>query len=222
MSARGLGKAWRDGDRRVEILRTIDLDVLRGQLTLISGPSGSGKTTLLGLLGLLDTPDRGQLLWQGQAIDFSSTRSMSQRRAADIGFVFQQANLLGGRSLAANVALRGRYRGSHAHWQRSQALLERLGIEALSAQRVDRLSGGERQRIAIARALINQPSLLLADEPSGNLDRENGAVVMQLFREFADDGLAVVVVSHDESWARYADVQLRCADGMLSAASGPR
>jgi len=218
LSASGLVKVYGRGDAAVRAVDGVSLQVARGEVVLIKGPSGSGKTTLLSMLGGLLQPDRGEIALQGRSLGRMSETERAQARAAHVGFVFQAYNLLEALSVFDNVLfparlLRGRAAAART---RAQALIRRLDLwhrrDALPAQ----LSGGERQRVAIARALVNDPPLLLADEPTGNLDSQRGLEVAMLLHDIArEDRRAVVIVTHDPRIEEIADRLLWLEDGRL-------
>ena len=180
------------------------------------GRSGSGKSTLLHVLGGLDRPEAGVVEVAGERVTGVGERRLSALRRRRIGFVFQFFHLLPELSGEANVLLAGRVRGARPDAAaRGRALIDRLGLQAVAGSLPHQLSGGEQQRFAIARALVNDPALLLADEPTGNLDVEAGAAVLGLLRELADEGRAIVLVTHEASAAAIADRVLRLEDGVL-------
>lgn len=206
------------GPPAVNALRGIDLTIERGDYLAIVGPSGSGKSTMLNTLGLLDRPSTGTFLFEGVDVGKLTEDERAELRATAIGFVFQSFHLLPTRSVLENVMLAGTYEGvpRDEREHRARAALERVGL----AHRVDfsptHLSGGERQRVAIARAVSGEPRLLLADEPTGNLDRKNSDSIMQLFADLGADGLTIVMITHDESVAEAAARRVRMHDGELT------
>ena len=201
----------------VRALRGVSLRVHAGDLTAILGPSGSGKTTLLQLLGTLDRPTSGSIRISGTDISQLSDRALSRLRAEQIGFVFQQFHLSPLMNVLDNVAEGLLYAGvGHRQRQQRAALaLERLGLGHRLTHRPAALSGGERQRVAIARAIVGRPALVLADEPTGNLDTANGEVVVDFLRDLAADGTAVVVITHDPEIASAMDHRIEVRDGRL-------
>jgi ABC-type lipoprotein export system ATPase subunit len=214
--ARGLVKAFGEGRAARRVLDGADLDVQAGEVVAVLGRSGSGKSTLLHLLGGLDRPDAGSVTVAGEPVTGASERALSALRRRHVGFVFQFFHLLPELSGEANVLLAGRLRGAHPEAaDRGRALVDSLGLRPVAESLPSELSGGEQQRFAIARALINDPSLVLADEPTGNLDVEAGAEVLRLLRAGADEGRAVVLVTHEAAAAGIADRVLRLEDGRL-------
>jgi putative ABC transport system ATP-binding protein len=202
------------------ILNGVDLSVEPGDRISIVGRSGSGKSTLLNLLGLLDTPTSGVLTFQDRALASYSSAARDRLRGAQIGFVFQQFNLLPGRTVLENVAMPLLYAEGRAFWQRMQRaadMLEQVGLGNRLDSMPDRLSGGEQQRVAIARSLVRAPGLILADEPTGALDVDTGNSVMQLIDDVADrTGAALVIITHDRAIARRARDHYRLDHGVLA------
>jgi len=214
--ARGLVKTFGSGAAARRVLDGADLDVEAGELVAVVGRSGSGKSTLLHLLGGLDRAESGSIEVAGVRVDRQGERGLTALRRRHVGFVFQFFHLvpeLTGEEnvlLAARAARNGRDNSAHG-----RELIERLGLSAVAGQRPHTLSGGEQQRFAIARALVNDPGVLLADEPTGNLDDEAGHDVLALLRGLADDGRAVVLVTHDHEATAAADRVLRLREGKL-------
>jgi ABC-type lipoprotein export system ATPase subunit len=214
--ARGLVKTFGDGRVARRVLDGADLDVEPGEVVAVLGRSGSGKSTLLHLLGGLDRADAGSAEIAGIDVTRASERELSALRRRHVGFVFQFFHLLPELSGEANVLLAGRMRGAAPDAPaRGGALIDRLGLRHVAASLPSQLSGGEQQRFAIARALVNDPALLLADEPTGNLDAEAGAEVLRLLRAGADEGRAVVMVTHEAGATAMADRVLRLDEGKL-------
>ena len=214
--ARGLVKTFGEGRVARRVLDGADLDVKAGEVVAVLGRSGSGKSTLLHLLGGLDRPQAGSIEIAGVDVARASERELSALRRRHVGFVFQFFHLLPELSGEANVLLAGRVRGAAPEAPaRGGALIDRLGLRHVAASLPHQLSGGEQQRFAIARALVNDPSLLLADEPTGNLDAEAGAEVLRLLRAGADEGRAVVMVTHEAGATAMADRVLRLDGGKL-------
>jgi putative ABC transport system ATP-binding protein len=217
---RNVTKRFTDGDRAVEVLRGVDLDVAPGEMVAVVGPSGSGKSTLLYVAGALDRDFGGEATIAGTPLAGLSPAARAELRNRAVGFVFQSFNLLQGLSALENVMIPGllRHDGTKVSELRARAAdaLARVGLADRSAAPPARLSGGERQRVAIARALFAGPALLLADEPTGNLDAVSGEGVIRLFREAADAGLSVLVVTHEERVSRAASRVLHLAEGRLA------
>jgi putative ABC transport system ATP-binding protein len=205
-------------DPPVRALRDVRLRVDRGEYLSIVGPSGSGKSTLLTTLGLLDRPDAGSYRLDGIETTSLNDGALTALRGNRIGFVFQAFHLLQHRSVVDNVALAELYQRTdrRGRTQRAEAALARVGLSHRTRFRPDRLSGGERQRVAIARALLGEPSLLLCDEPTGNLDNANTGAVLDLFDELRGQGVTLLVITHDDAVSRRADRRVRIDDGVLS------
>ncbi|MEW1721062.1 ABC transporter ATP-binding protein [Streptomyces sp. NPDC093109] len=209
-------------DPPVYALRDVNLTVGRGRHVSIVGPSGSGKSTLLNTLGLLDRPTSGSYLLDGVETTGLGDLERTSLRGSRIGFVFQSFHLLPYRTVDENVMMAETYRrprpgrGRAGRRERAREALDRVGLGHRSGFRPDRLSGGERQRVAIARALISDPALLLCDEPTGNLDSENTLSVLELFDDLCAQGMTLVVITHDESVSRRAEMRVRITDGRLT------
>ena len=217
VSASGLVKTFGEGRAARRVLDGADLTVRAGELVAILGRSGTGKSTLLHLLGGLDRPEAGTIEVAGERVTGVGERRLSALRRRRVGFVFQFFHLLPELTGEANVLLAGRVRGAHPEAAaRGAALVDRLGLRPVAGSLPHQLSGGEQQRFAVARALVNDPALLLADEPTGNLDREAGAEVLRLLRGVADEGRAVVMVTHEAAAAEAADRVLTLRDGRLA------
>ncbi len=210
------------GRGRQQILRGVDLEVERGEMVAVLGRSGSGKSTLLHLLGGLDRPDRGRIVLAGEEISRASERALNRVRLRRIGFVFQSFQLIEELTGAENVLLASRLPGAPAGGSRRAAsLMKRLGVSGVADHRPHELSGGEQQRFAIARALVNDPVLVLADEATGNLDQSSAAAVISTLGELADEGRAVVLVTHEPESAAAADRVLHLVGGRLQDAPEP-
>ncbi|PXX42033.1 ABC transporter ATP-binding protein [Undibacterium pigrum] len=205
------------GEVQTTALDQIDLDIDAGEYVAITGPSGCGKSTLLGLLGLLDVPTQGSYEFEGQDITTWSENKLNQLRRGRIGFIFQSFNLIEELSVAENVELALEYTATPARERRERvaAMLEKLGISHRAKHRPSQLSGGQQQRVAIARALIANPAVLLADEPTGNLDSAHGDEVMRLLRTINAEGTTVVMVTHSPSHAAQASRTLHLLDGRI-------
>jgi ABC-type lipoprotein export system ATPase subunit len=219
VTARGLVRTFGEGRSARRVLDGADLDVEAGEIVAVLGRSGSGKSTLLHVLGGLDRPEAGMVEVGGERVTGAAERRLSSLRRRHVGFVFQFFHLLPELSGEANVLLAARVRGAEPEaLARGAALVDRLGLRDVADSLPHQLSGGEQQRFAIARALVNDPSLLLADEPTGNLDVQAGAAVLELLRELAAEGRAVVLVTHEAAAAAIADRVLRLERGRLVAA----
>jgi putative ABC transport system ATP-binding protein len=215
----GLTRQYKVGPTIVAAVAGVDLDIADGEAVALVGPSGSGKSTLLNLLGGLDSPSSGEIWVDGENIAKASPKRLVAHRRERIGFVFQSFNLLQHRTAIENVEVPLMIAGIDHAERRKQALalLERVGLGARTDHRPNQLSGGEQQRVAIARSLANHPKILLADEPTGNLDSATGAQVMALLRELNADGLTMILVTHDITVASYADRMVRLRDGKIVA-----
>jgi putative ABC transport system ATP-binding protein len=214
---RGLTRHYRMGTEVVRALDGVDLDVDEGEYLAIMGPSGSGKSTLMNLIGCLDTPTSGRYVLAGQEVSGMEDAELARIRNAEIGFVFQTFNLLPRTSALANVELPlvyGRVPRSRRRRLAAEAL-EKVGLGDRLHHQPSELSGGQRQRVAIARALVNQPSLLLADEPTGNLDSRTSEEIMALFDELNRAGNTIVLVTHEEDIAAHASRTVRLRDGKV-------
>jgi putative ABC transport system ATP-binding protein len=198
-------------------LAGIDLEIKRGQYISISGPSGCGKSTLLSILGLLDSPSEGSYVLNGKPVQDLSMSERARVRNREIGFIFQAFNLIGDLTVYENVELPLTYRGmpSAERKKRVQESLEKVGMAHRMKHYPSQLSGGQQQRVAVARALCGQPVILLADEPTGNLDSRNGEAVMDLLRELHREGATICMVTHDPRYARYAERTVHLFDGKV-------
>jgi putative ABC transport system ATP-binding protein len=212
----GVGRSF-GGDFPTTVLRDVDLTITDGEFVAIVGPSGSGKSTLLNVLGLLDTPDTGRYRLKGLDTTTVSQRRRARLRAEHIGFVFQAFHLLPHLSVLENAALGGLYLGLSARERTDRAddLLGRVGLGRRRSARPATLSGGERQRVAIARALVTSPSLLLADEPTGNLDTASAEAVLTLFEQLHANGTTIAMITHDPAVASRATRSVRIVDGVV-------
>ena len=216
IEAEGLSKQYQMGDSIVHALRGVSFQVTAGEFVALMGPSGSGKSTLMHLLGCLDTPTAGTYQLQGQDVGKLSKRARATVRNQQIGFVFQTFNLLPRLSALDNVLMPLRYRGwvQQAREQATVAL-EQVGLADRIHHRPTELSGGQRQRVAIARALVTNPAIILADEPTGNLDSKTGADIMQLLIELNQAGRTIILVTHDAQVAEYTERTLAMMDGEI-------
>jgi putative ABC transport system ATP-binding protein len=214
-----IGKNYPGGSGPLEVLREVTLDIEAGIWMTIRGPSGSGKSTLLHLLGLLDTPSRGSYRLNGRPVHDLSDDERSRLRNRHIGFIFQQFHLFEEMNVLENVTTPLLYApastSSEEGFQRALRLIERVGLSQRSGHRPTQLSGGEMQRAAIARALVNRPDLVLADEPTGNLDSATGSEIVSLLREIHREGATIVMITHDAELARLGERRFLMRDGTL-------
>jgi putative ABC transport system ATP-binding protein len=214
-----LGKDYVMGAETVRALRGIDLDINRNEYVAIMGPSGSGKSTLMNLIGCLDTPTAGEYWLNNTAVARMNDDQLAAIRNREIGFVFQTFNLLPRATALHNVELPLIYggTGSKERRQRAEHVLERVGLADRMTHRPAELSGGQRQRVAVARALVNDPAILLADEPTGNLDSRTGADIMALFDELHASGQTILLVTHEHDVAMHAHRRITLLDGLIES-----
>jgi putative ABC transport system ATP-binding protein len=210
-------KRYRVGSQDIVALDGIDLVIEQGEYAAIIGPSGSGKSTLMHLLGCLDTPTSGTMRIDGIDVSRASANKLSEMRNQKIGFVFQSFNLLAKFTVLQNVELPMIYAGVTAHERRTRALaaVERVGLSNRVKNTPLQLSGGQMQRVAIARALVNDPRIVFADEPTGNLDSKTGATILELFRELSEQGRTIVLVTHDNKIAEQTPRRIKIQDGKI-------
>jgi len=214
-------KIYRLGQIEVPALRGIDLEIKPGEMVAIMGPSGSGKSTLMNIMGCLDQPTSGVYELEGIPVSRLNDNQLAEIRNKKIGFVFQTFNLLPRTSALANVELPLIYGGGTNRRERALEALRKVGILERAKHRPSELSGGEQQRVAIARALVNNPSIILADEPTGNLDSKTSREIMELFARLnQDEGITVVLVTHDREMAEYARRIIHLRDGQISHEEG--
>ncbi len=213
----GVTKVFYTDEVETHALANIHLDIQPGEYVSIAGPSGCGKSTLLSILGLLDSPTQGAYQLQGQAVEALSLSQRCRIRNREIGFIFQNFNLIGDLSVWENVELPLTYRGMPAseRKERVQQALEKVGMLHRAKHLPSQLSGGQQQRVAVARALVGHPAILLADEPTGNLDSANGEAVMELLRSLHREGATICMVTHDPRFARHADRTVHLFDGQV-------
>ena len=221
ISLEQITKTYDSGENAVQALRGIDTGIEAGQFVAITGPSGSGKSTLTHILGCLDSPSAGRYWLDGEDVATLTSRELARIRNRKIGFVFQTFNLLPRATILKNVELPLLYAGigKDERQERAMKALERVGLNTRSKHRPNELSGGQRQRVAIARALVNNPSLILADEPTGNLDTKTGSDIIRIFEELAGSGQTIILVTHDPSIAARTERRIRIVDGLIDTES---
>jgi putative ABC transport system ATP-binding protein len=218
---KNVGKEFRDTDPATVVLQDVNMTVAQGEFVAIMGPSGSGKSTLMNIIGLLDAPTSGEYLIDGDTVKGMSDKALAKLRLKKIGFIFQTFNLIPKLTVAQNVELPMIYGGLSAKQRKARSieLLELIGIADRSKNKPNTISGGQTQRVAIARALANQPSLILADEPTGNLDSVSGKTVMDELKRLNGTGVTIVLITHDPDIAAVADRIIRVKDGQIVKAA---
>lgn len=212
-------KSYIMGKQELQVLKGISLEIFKNEYVALMGPSGSGKSTLMNLLGCLDSPTSGRYILNGKDVSKTTDDDLAEVRNKEIGFVFQQFNLLPRLTAAENVALPLIYNGSKKKIRNEHSLemLDRVGLSDRSHHKPNELSGGQNQRVAIARALVNNPSIILADEPTGNLDSKTSVEIMKIFDKIHSEGNTVILVTHEEDIARYAHRIIRLKDGLIES-----
>ncbi|WP_338874470.1 ABC transporter ATP-binding protein [Spirosoma sp. SC4-14] len=217
IETRNIAKRYVMGAEVVEALKSITISIQKGEYVAFMGPSGSGKSTLMNIVGCLDSPTSGQYILNGQDVSGMGENELAEVRNKEIGFVFQTFNLLPRQSSLENVALPLIYAGYSKADRTEKAMqaLKNVGLENRAGHRPNELSGGQRQRVAVARALVNDPSILLADEPTGNLDTKTSYEIMDLFDQIHSKGNTVIMVTHEEDIAEYAHRIIRLRDGLI-------
>lgn len=214
-----IAKRYQMGTEVIEALKDVTISIQKGEYVAFMGPSGSGKSTLMNIVGCLDTPTSGTYVLNGQDVSRMAENQLAEVRNKEIGFVFQTFNLLPRQTALENVALPLIYAGySKAdRTEKAMQVLRGVGLESRAGHRPSELSGGQRQRVAVARALVNDPSILLADEPTGNLDSKTSYEIMDLFEQLYDRGNTIVMVTHEEDIAQYAHRIVRLRDGLIES-----
>lgn len=221
ITVEGITKIYQVGEQEVRALNGVDVTIHRGEYVALMGPSGSGKSTLMNVLGCLDTPTDGSYVLNGKAVDSLTEDELAEIRNKEIGFVFQTFNLLPRYSSLENVALPMIYGGftKVERNQRGQEVLRQVGLGDRMDHKPNELSGGQRQRVAVARALVNRPSIILADEPTGNLDTKTSQEIMKLFEEIHRQGNTIIIVTHEEDIAMQTRRIVRLRDGLVESDS---
>jgi putative ABC transport system ATP-binding protein len=217
IETREIAKVYKMGDQTVNALQSISISIDRGEYVAFMGPSGSGKSTLMNIIGCLDTPTSGSYMLNNKLVSDMTENELAETRNKEIGFVFQTFNLLPRATALENIALPLIYAGYSKAERTEMAMraLESVGLGSRSHHKPNELSGGQRQRIAIARALVNNPSIILADEPTGNLDTKTSYDIMNLFQELHDKGNTIIMVTHEDDIAHYAHRIIRLRDGLI-------
>jgi len=214
---KNISKIYRTETVETTALHEVSLSIEKGSFIAIKGPSGSGKTTLLNIMGLMDRPSKGELIFAGANVSSLREKDRNKLRRKSIGFLFQKFNLIGSLTVFENVELPLLYEkvDSNTRREKVMAMLQQLGLEARKDHFPHQLSGGQQQRVSLARCVINDPQLILADEPTGNLDSHNGEEVMQLLTDLHKSGRTIVMVTHDDKYAGYAEQVIHLNDGLI-------
>jgi putative ABC transport system ATP-binding protein len=211
-------KSYRMGEQEIEVLKKVSLSIGKGEFVSIMGPSGSGKSTLMNIIGLLDTPTSGQYLFEGKPVEKFNETELTKVRSRQIGFVFQQYNLLSRMSALKQVMVPLMYQGipKAERVRRAEQALKAVGLEDRMKNKPNELSGGQQQRVSIARAIVTDPSMILADEPTGALDTKTGEEVMDIFKRLNKEGKAIVIITHEMNIAEHAKRAIHIIDGRIS------
>lgn len=214
-----ISKIYEMGDEKLYALKSVDLIIEKNEYVAIMGPSGSGKSTLMNIIGCLDTPSSGEYFLNGKDVHEMDDNELAGIRNKEIGFVFQTFNLLPRSNALHNVELPLVYSGlsKSERIRRAEEALTNVGLSDRMTHKPNELSGGQRQRVSVARALINNPSIILADEPTGNLDTKTGEEIMELFRELSNKGNTIIIVTHEEDIAKHANRIVKIRDGMIES-----
>lgn len=215
ISLKNVSKKYQLGDTEVEALKGSDIDIVEGEFVAVMGPSGSGKSTLMNMIGALDTPTSGDVVIREEKISGLTQDELALLRSKKIGFIFQQFNLIPSMNATENVALPMLFTGvsKAERTEKAEEILKDVGLGDRLHHMPSELSGGQRQRVSIARSLANDPAIILADEPTGNLDTDTGEKIMDLLTELNDEGKTIIMVTHDENDAEYADRIIKIVDG---------
>ena len=215
IEAKNLHKTYHLGETTVKALDDVSFSVKEGELISITGTSGSGKSTLMHILGCLDSPNNGEYILDGKNVSHMSDDQLAKVRNTKIGFVFQSFNLLSRTTALENVELPLLYSMTEDASAKAEKALKTVGLEGRMKHEPNQLSGGQRQRVAIARAIVSNPSIILADEPTGNLDSKSGKEILKLFSKLNDEGRTVIVVTHDDEVANFCNRQVKLKDGKI-------